>query len=202
MHLATTYFGWIRVNVGISSAMKASPEIKQDKNKNRLQCMWCIARRGELLSFGLWFCEITGRGLCLYFKLVAWVQGLCISRYGDCELSGQTLVGMTVRDGQSPCLNIIGASRSGLWVIPWHYGNKYNQVSNIGNKASCPSFATACSLCFWQGHCFQAQRTRLWQAQMLHIFVYVHFFQAFPSFLPSFIFFLSNPKRSAGYWGT
>lgn len=102
---------------------------------------------------------------------------------------------MKVRDGQSLYLNIIRASRSGLWVIPWHYGNKYRHVGNVGNKASCPPvfFVKNTSSKHREHICGRYKCTRI----CVHTFL-----PGFP-FLPSFLFFffLSNPKRSAGYWG-
>lgn len=101
-----------------------------------------------------------------------------------------------MRDGQSLYLNIIRASRSGLWVIPWHYGNKYRHVGNVGNKASCPP------VFFCQGHFFQAQRTHLWQVQMYtNLCTHISSRLSLPSFL-SFFFFsffpIPNVQRDIG----
>lgn len=99
-----------------------------------------------------------------------------------------------MRDGQSLYLNIIRASRSGLWVIPWHYGNKYRHVGNVGNKASCPPVFLTRTL-------LPSTENTSVAGTNVHEFVYTRFFQAFPSFLPFFFFSffpIPNVQRDIG----
>lgn len=147
--------------------------------------MYCTERRTA--SSELWFCKRSGWGFCGW-RWLAGFKGFCAeSACGDCNLSGQTLLGMEVRDGQALHLEIIGTSRSsrlGLWVKPWQYGIKYSYVANVRDKAPslgkyreqvCADCGRPKYMCFPPGFIFPS------------------------SFLP---FFFPNPKCSAAYWVT